>query len=141
MSEHEVQSDQPRLDVLQFVLLAGPQILPLDGLVHLPSEKVIDTPAGAVRVKARMFPVQELANKCMGHRSRFGLREAFELAVREVTRVRSHNEKKLALALRVAEKVKSFELERCHGHTDKTSRITPVSRNARRMRLVSPVLA
>src|SRR5260370_24472642 len=94
MPEDEVQNDQPCLHVLQFVLLAGPQILPLDGLVHLPSEKVIDTPAGTVCVKARVFSVQELANKCMGHRSGFGLREQFELAVREVTTGQSQQEKK-----------------------------------------------
>ena len=48
--ENEVQSDQSRLDVIQFMLLACAQILSLDGLVHLPGEEVIDTAAGPVRV-------------------------------------------------------------------------------------------
>jgi hypothetical protein len=48
--------------------------------LNLPGEKVIHAPAGPVRVIARVFPVQELANKSMGHRSRFRLRETFELA-------------------------------------------------------------
>src|ERR1700719_2821089 len=102
---------------------------------------MIDTSTGPVRVITCVFPNQELADKCVGHRSRFRLRKAFELAVREVPGMRGHKEKEVAFTLRVAEKVKPFALECCHGHTDKTSRIIPVSCNARRMRLVSPALA
>src|SRR5262249_28302383 len=132
-----IQSDEARLHVFQFVFLARPQIFSLHGLIQPAGEHVIHTTAGSVRVKRRMFSLQELANERMRYRPGFRLRECFELPVCEVPRVRRNEKKKLAFSPRVAQELKSFELKLGHAHTDRTSRTRPVSLRARRMRLVS----
>jgi hypothetical protein len=61
VSHNEVQGDEVRLDILQFVLLACSQIFSLDRLTHLPGEHVIDPSPGAVRVIAGVSLRQKLA--------------------------------------------------------------------------------
>src|SRR5437870_10718656 len=102
---------------------------------------MVDAATGAVGAIGGVLACQKLLNKCVRCRAGFCSQEVLELTIGEVSRVRSDKKKELTFALGVAEKLKPFALKRSHAHTDRTSRTSPVSFKARRIRLASPARA
>lgn len=67
MCEHKIQRNQARFYVFHFVLLASSEILSLDGLVDLPSEKMVDALTRPISAICSVFALQKLPNEGMGY--------------------------------------------------------------------------
>src|SRR5882762_8631123 len=101
--ENEVEGNEPRADVFGRVLTAEADIVPADGFIEIPREKVIDAAIPQVFLGTGVLLFGDFAGKGHAALARLGLDELQELLAGEVARMRGHQVEETGFLLGVAE--------------------------------------
>ena len=101
--ENEVEGNEPRADVFGRVLTAEADIVPADGFIEIPREKVIDAAIPQVFLGTGVLLFGDFAGKGHAALAGLGLDELEELLAGEVAGMRGHQVEETGLLLGVAE--------------------------------------
>src|SRR6202140_5046887 len=100
--ENEVEGNEPCADVFGRVLTAETNIVPADGFIEIPREKVEHTPIPQVFLGAGVLLFGDFAGKGHAALAGLGLDELEELLAGEVAGMRGHQVEETGLLLGVA---------------------------------------
>jgi hypothetical protein len=111
ISENEVERDEPRSNVFRRVYTPKTDVLPADGFIEIPREKMKDSAVPEIFLRTGVLLLHDLPGKSDASLAGFHLDELEKLLACEIAGMRGHKVEKPGFLLRVAEVPECFGVD------------------------------